>query len=137
MIPGPEVEVEELEARRDVVLVDVRPERRGPMLSVVKAAIGAGTVAQVGTIAEALLAVDRNGAYAAVVDTDEAVIAGLRAGHPALVIVVCTFRGDRAARRQAEEAGADAYLVKPVSTRELRTALDAGRRAPMVDVAVG
>jgi DNA-binding NarL/FixJ family response regulator len=126
------------ELRPAVVLVDVRAERRGPMVSVVQAAIGDGTVAQVGTTIEALAAIERYHAYAAVVevDADGAVIAALRAAHPALVIVVCTFRSDSSTRRQAEEAGSDAFLVKPVSTREIRTAIEAGRRAPLADTAV-
>ena len=128
-----------LEAKAAVVLVDVRPERRGPMISVVQAAIGDGIVAQVGNTPEALSAVERYDAHAAVVEVDAgglSVIAALRAAHPSLVILVCTFRSDPETRRQAEEAGADAYLLKPVSTREIRTALDAGRRAPLADTAI-
>jgi DNA-binding response OmpR family regulator len=133
----PSVDLDVADRRPAVVLVDIRPERRGPMLSVVQAAIGDGTVAPAGNISEALGAIDRYRAGAAVVevDADGAVITALRAAHPSLVIIVCTFRGDAATRRQAEEAGADAYLVKPVSTREIRTALEAGRRAPLADTA--
>jgi DNA-binding NarL/FixJ family response regulator len=125
-----------------VVLVDVRPERRGPMLSVIEAAMGSGTVAQVGSAAEALAAVARHEAIAAVVEVQLplaaglAVIAALRSAHPSLVIVVCTFHHDPATRQQAEGAGADAYLVKPVSAREMRSALNSGRRAPLADIAV-
>ena len=133
-----DVEAAGLQLKPAVVLVDVRPERRGPMISVVQAAIGEGIVAPAGNVAEALGAIERYRAYAAVVevDADGTVIPALRAAHPSLVIVVCTFRGDTAARRQAHEAGADAYLVKPVSTREIRTALEAGRRAPLAETAV-
>lgn len=52
-----------------------------------------------------------------------ATIAGLRAAHPSLVIVVCTFHADPSTRRQALVAGANAYLSKPVSARELHVAL--------------
>jgi DNA-binding response OmpR family regulator len=126
-------------ATRAVVLVDVRPERRGPMISVVEMAIGGGTVAQVSTADEAMAAVERFGAEAAIVEVQLpladglAVIAALRAAYPALVIVVCTFHHDPVTEQRAEDAGADAYVVKPVSTRELRGVLAAGRRAPLVE----
>jgi DNA-binding NarL/FixJ family response regulator len=128
--------------RPAVVLVDVRPERRGPIVGVIELATGGGTVAQVGSADEAVAAVERYHAVAAVLEVQMpladglAVIATLRSAYPALVIVVCSFHHDAGTQRQAEEAGADAYLVKPVSTRELRNAFDAGRRIPLADTAV-
>jgi ActR/RegA family two-component response regulator len=60
-------------------------------------------------------------------------IAELRAAHPSLLIVVCTFHADRATQLQAHSAGADSYLVKPASARDLRRALGSVPRAPLVD----
>lgn len=118
-----------------IVLVDPRAERRGPMRSVVEMAMGDGTVvAQVGTAQEAEVAVERSGAGVVVADVlvpledGLALVAGLRAAHPALLIVVCTFRQDAAVRAQVEAAGADAYLVKPISARDLRRVIEVGRR---------
>ncbi|HEX4865618.1 MAG TPA: response regulator [Acidimicrobiales bacterium] len=110
--------------------MDVRSERRALTRRVVEMALGAGTVvAEVGNVGEALIAVGRHGADAVVLelgtDLDEwlAGIAELRATNPSLSIVVCTFRADLATRFQACDAGADAYLVKPVSARDIRSAL--------------
>jgi CheY-like chemotaxis protein len=118
-----------------VVLVDVRSERRAVMRRVVEQALGDGTVlAEVGTASEALAAVEHQGADVVVVEVQLplagglAVIAALRVAYPALAIVVCTFHRDAATQRSAEEAGADAYLVKPVNSRDLRQALLSGRR---------
>ena len=86
-------------------------------------------VAEVTDASEALRAIADSDADVAVVEiqlpVDEglAIIATLRAVHPTLVIVVCTFHHDAATQRQAAEAGADDYLVKPVSARQLRATL--------------
>ena len=113
-----------------VVLIDVRSERRALMRRVLDLAAGDGTVvAEVTDASEALRAIADSDADVAVVEiqlpVDEwlAIIATLRAVYPTLVIVVCTFHHDAATQRQAAEAGADEYLVKPVSARQLRATL--------------
>ncbi len=115
-----------LSSEARVVLIDVNIDRRAVMRSIVDLALGDGTVVvQVATASEALAAVDRNGANVAVVEIQLpvseglAVIAQLRGAYPDLVIVVCSFQGDRATRQCASDAGSDAYLLKPVSTRAI------------------
>jgi DNA-binding NarL/FixJ family response regulator len=117
-----------------VMLVDVRPERRNVMRSMIDLAIGTGTVvAQVASSVEALAAVERHQVNTAIIEVQMplgegvAAIVALRAAHPELLILVCTFDGSRAIRQQAIEAGADSYLLKPISVRELRDVLSAGR----------
>jgi two-component system OmpR family response regulator len=51
------------------------------------------------------------------------VIYALRASHPDLRIVVCSFTADEATKAAALDAGADSYLSKPVSPRELQHVL--------------
>jgi CheY-like chemotaxis protein len=122
--------VAEIEPRPRVVLIDSRSERRAVMRRVVEQALGVDTVvAQVGSEAEAVAAVERRLADAAVVEIQMpvadglSVIAALRAVRPSLLIVVCTFHADRHTKEQAAEAGADSYLVKPFSARDLRRAV--------------
>lgn len=119
------------------VLVDARSERRALMRRVVDLALGTGTVvAEVGTVDEAVIAVGRHSADAVLLEPPAPVaewlagIAELRAADPSLVIVVCSFRADLATRFQACDAGADSYLVKPLSARELRLALGSARSGP-------
>ena len=47
------------------------------------------------------------------------VVAALRARFPALLILVCSFNRDAAIKVRALASGADAYLPKPVSAREV------------------
>jgi DNA-binding NarL/FixJ family response regulator len=54
-------------------------------------------------------------------------IKSLRTEHPNLRIVVCSFFSNAEARRSALEHGADVYLTKPISPREL----DPKLRAPL------
>lgn len=121
------------------VLVDARSERRALMRRVVDAALGAGTVvAEVVSARDALIAIDHHHADAVVLELQPlaegiAAIAELRAAHPSIVIVVCTFHADRATRSRALSAGADDYLVKPVSVGDLR-AVTAARQAFPDDV---
>lgn len=100
------------------------------MTRIVELSIGTGTVVgQASNRPEALAAVDHHQANIAVVEVQLpaaeglAIIAELRAAHPSLLIVVCTFLADRATQQQARQAGADTYSVKPVSARELRESL--------------
>jgi DNA-binding response OmpR family regulator len=81
--------------------------------------------------AEAIAAVERTGADVVVleiqlpVDVGLATIAALRRAYPSLTLVVCSFLSDRSTQQLATDAGADAYLVKPVGGRELRISLAA------------
>ncbi|MHB1534572.1 MAG: response regulator [Acidimicrobiales bacterium] len=133
---------EERDGGNRVVVVDVRPERRALMRRVVELALGAGTVvAQVATGSDAIAAVERHGAGVAVIEVQMplteglGVVAALRLACPSLLIVVCTFHRDESTQRQARDAGADAYLVKPVNARELRIALGAEHRKPLAAAA--
>jgi DNA-binding response OmpR family regulator len=126
------------------VLVDERSDRRGLTRTIIDVALGAGTVvAEVGNFREALTAVERHRADAVLLELRTplvewlAGIAQLRATDQSLVIVVCTFRADLATRFQACDAGADAYLVKPVSARELRRALDPVQRGLAIHATKG
>jgi DNA-binding NarL/FixJ family response regulator len=110
-----------------IVLVDGKSERRAVMRSIVVLALGSESV--VGLAAnrtEAVEAVRSSGANAAIVDLDMpenegvATIASLRTSHPHLAVVVCSFGSHRATRTEAVEAGADAYLAKPVSLEQIR-----------------
>jgi DNA-binding NarL/FixJ family response regulator len=112
-----------------VLLVDERSDRREVMRVIVESGDNAGTVvAQADSTAAALAAADRHDPDVVVLEIQMpvaaglATIAGLRAAHPSLVIVVCTFHADPSTRRQVLVAGANAYLIKPVSARELHAA---------------
>ena len=50
-------------------------------------------------------------------------ISALRDDFPALAIIVCSFHATSATKRAALDRGADAYLVKPFSLRDLRVVL--------------
>ena len=120
-----------------VLLVDDRPERRSVMRTLVHAWAGVGTiVAEAASAADALAAVRDGPLDAAVIEIQLpvpvgiAAIAALRAEQPALIIVVCSFHADPATRHEALAAGADAYLTKPVSPRDLLLACRGPRRAP-------
>ena len=135
---GPEVTLPEESpgmARR-AVLIDARSERRALMRRVVDAALGSGTVvAEASRTRDALAAIDRHRADVVVLDLEPlaegiAGIVELRASHPSLIIVVCTFRADLPTRLQALSAGADDYLVKPVSVRDLRAVGSARAKVP-------
>ncbi len=75
----------------------------------------------------AVSAVDLYGATAVLVEIQLPVSEGLatihalRAAYPAITIVVCSFHDDSRTRTAAMDAGADAYLVKPLSPRDLKT----------------
>jgi DNA-binding NarL/FixJ family response regulator len=113
-----------------VVLVDARPERRQVMLRVVEGTeAGATVVAQADDEAAALALVHQHHADAVVLDIQMPVeqglraIKGLRGRFPGLAIVVCSFHLDNATRERAMAEGADVYLGKPISPRELNAAL--------------
>lgn len=50
-------------------------------------------------------------------------ISALRHEFPGLAIIVCSFHGDATTKRAASGRGADGYLVKPLSPRELHAVL--------------
>lgn len=115
-----------------VLLLDGRAERRQVMRVMLETGGRTGqVVAEASTARDAVAAVDRSDVDAVVVEVQMpvadglAAISALRAAHPLLRIVVCSFHGDPSTRRQAVAAGADSYLSKPVSARELRAALRA------------
>ena len=119
----------ELETRPRVVLIDPRPERRALMRVVVETGERGGiVVAEAATAKGAIGALDDSDVDAAVVEIQMPVaeglktIAALRTDHPSLVIVVCSFHDDASTRREAFVAGADGYLSKPVSPRDLQAA---------------
>ena len=55
-------------------------------------------------------------------------ISALRDDFPALAIIVCSFHASTATKRAALDRGADAYLVKPVSLRDLCAVLQPAPR---------
>ena len=126
------------------VLVDERSDRRALTRTIIDLALGTGTVvAEVGNLGEALGAVERHRSDAVVLELRTPLvewldgIAQLRAMDPSLRIVVCTFQADLATRFQACDAGADAYLVKPVGVRDLRRALTPGQEGLGVQATSG
>ena len=123
-----------------VLLVDDRSERR----SVVRLVMGtvppegrtSVEVTEASDTSGAVTAANRNALDAAVIEIQMAggvgleTIEALRAAHPEVVIVVCSFRTDREMQARSLRAGADAYLTKPVSRRELLSACRTPRRPP-------
>jgi DNA-binding NarL/FixJ family response regulator len=117
-----------------VVLIDDRRDRRQLMGHVVEQ--GGQHVTVVGyedSPAGAVDAVDRLGASAVLLEMEPPVtpildaIGALRRDHPALRIVVCSFHHDPTTKQAALARGADAYLVKPLSPRDLHPLLRSPR----------
>jgi two-component system response regulator DegU len=113
-----------------VVLVDDRPERRQVMRRVVEGTeAGATVVAEADDEAAALALVDQYHADAVVLDIQMPIehglrtITALRSRFPDLAIVVCSFHLDSSTRERALAGGANDYLAKPISPRELNRAL--------------
>jgi DNA-binding NarL/FixJ family response regulator len=113
-----------------VLLIDDRRDRRQLMGHVVEQ--GGQHVTVVGyedSAASAVDAVDRLGATAVVLEMQPPVtpildaIGALRHDHPALRIVVCSFHHDPTTKLEALTRGADAYVVKPLSPRDLHPLL--------------
>jgi DNA-binding NarL/FixJ family response regulator len=113
-----------------VVIVDDRFERRQLMSHVI--GLGGDEFSVVGyaeDAAGAAEAVDRLDASAVVVEIQIPVavgletIAALRHGHPELRIVVCSFHDTKATREQALALGADGYVTKPFSPRDVYSLL--------------
>lgn len=123
-----------------VLLVDDRSERR----SIVRMVVGTDPpegwtsveVTEASDAAGAVAAANRQGLDAAIVEIQMAGGAGLetvealRAAHPEVVVVVCSFRAEREMQARSLRAGADAYLTKPVSRRDLLSACRSPHRPP-------
>jgi DNA-binding NarL/FixJ family response regulator len=113
-----------------VVVIDDKLDRRQLMRQVVE--VSADEVAVVGfaeSAPTAVEAVDRLDANAVLVEIQIpvseglAVISALRDGRPDLRIIVCSFLDDSTTKEAAIAHGADAYVTKPVSSRDLRRLL--------------
>lgn len=109
-----------------VVVIDHRHERRQLMSHVTR--LGGDDVTIVGFAedpAGAVDAVDRLDATAVVLEIQLPIalgletISALRKARPALRIVVCTFHDDDDTRLAAISSGADDYLIKPLSPRDI------------------
>lgn len=112
-----------------VVVIDGRHDRRQLMSFVLEQAGDVTVVGFADGPLSAVEAVGRLGANAAVVELQLPVtqgldtISALRDDYPALIIIVCSFHADAPTRSVALDRGADAYLVKPLSLRDLRSVL--------------
>jgi DNA-binding response OmpR family regulator len=127
--PSPDVEVR-------VVVIDGRHDRRQLMTYVLEQAGDVTVVGYADGPVSAVEAVDRLQANTAILEIQLPVnqgldtISALRDDFPALTIIVCSFHASAATKRDALDRGADAYLVKPLSLRDLRAVLrSAPRRA--------
>ena len=113
-----------------VVLVDDRRDRRAVMRQVFEhSGVDATVVAEADSGADAVALVEQHDAQVAVVELampvadGMAMVAELRRRLPDLTIVVMSFATDATIKTQALAEGADAYLVKPVSAREVIAAI--------------
>ena len=116
-----------------VVVIDDRHDRRQLMSFVVEqAGDDVSVVGYADGPVGAVDAVDRLGANAVVLEIQLPVaqgldtISALRDDFPALRIVVCSFHQDSTTRRAALARGADSYLAKPFSPRDLHQLLRFG-----------
>ena len=111
------------------MVIDGRHDRRQLMSYVVEQADHVTVVGYADGPVSALEAVDRLGANVVVLEVQLPVsqgldtISALRDDFPALAIIVCSFHADPTTKRAALASGADAYLVKPLSLRDLRAVL--------------
>jgi DNA-binding NarL/FixJ family response regulator len=113
-----------------VVVIDDRHDRRQLMSYVVEqAGDDVSVVGYADGPVRAMDAADRLGVNAAVLEIQLPVgqgldtISALRDDFPALRIVVCSFHQDPTMKRAALARGADTYLVKPLSPRDLHRLL--------------
>lgn len=112
-----------------VLLLDDRTDRRAVMRQMFEHSdVAAVVVGEADTASDAVTAVEDQAADVVVLDLGRDAqdgldaVAALRARFPALGIIVCSFNTDAATRQAALSSGADAYLVKPVSAREVMAA---------------
>jgi two-component system response regulator PrrA len=122
--------VSSLDLRVQVVVIDRRHDRGQLMGQVVEqSGIDATIVGYADSSVNALETVARLRPQAVILEIQLPVtegldtISALRDDFPDLAIIVCSFRADAATKRDALARGAQAYLVKPFSLRDLRAAL--------------
>jgi len=115
-----------LSAGMRVVIVDTRHERRQVMRHLTEhCGIDLIVVGSVEDAPGALASVTGERANVAIVEIQLPlaegldVVSALRGAHPDLGIVVCSFHATAATQKEARDRGADVYLTKPVSAREL------------------
>ena len=108
------------------MLVDVRPERRAVLRTVIEHSdVPATVLGEADSEADAINEVERHAADLVIIDFQPplqdglAAVAALRSRFPALVILVCSFEPAANIRERLLAEGADAYLLKPVSAREV------------------
>lgn len=112
-----------------IVAVDARSERRLVMRRLLEHSFAPEEIAEADSRETAMELVDRYHPELVVVEIQMPLAEGLEIvgtlGHlsPRPRIVVCSFRSDAGTIQVATEAGADAYLTKPVSVSDLRAAL--------------
>jgi DNA-binding NarL/FixJ family response regulator len=113
-----------------VVVIDDRHDRRQLMSYVVEqAGDDVSVVGYADGPASAVEAVGRLNANAVVVEIQLPIpqgletISALRDDFPELRLLVCSFHHDLATKQAALARGADAYLVKPLSPRDLHRLL--------------
>lgn len=117
-----------------LVVIDGRADRRQLMTYVLEQAGDAVVVGHADGPVSAVDAVDRLQPDAVVLEIQLPVsqgldtISALRDDFPALAIIVCSFHASTTTKRAALDRGADAYLVKPVSLRDLRAVLQPAQR---------
>lgn len=122
---GPQTGHVDPEPARRVVLIDPRPERRALMGLLVEQCPGLSMVGVAADLGEAEAQVREQRADVAIIEIQMpvadglAAIAALREQFPDLRIAVCSFHDDAPTREAARSQGADAYLSKPLSPREL------------------
>ena len=120
--PSPDFEVR-------VVVIDGRHDRRQLMSYVLERTDSVVVVGYADGPVSAVEAVEGLRANAVVLELQLPVIQGLdtisvlRDDYPALAIIACSFHATAAATQAAMARGADAYLAKPFSVRDLRVAL--------------
>lgn len=112
-----------------MVVVDGRHDRRQLMTYVLEQAGDVNVVGYADGPVSAVEAVGRLRANIVVLEILLPVsqgldtISALRDDFPALAIIVCSFHASTATKRAALDRGADAYLAKPLSVRDLRAVL--------------
>ena len=121
-----------------VVVVDGRRDRRELMSYVLQQAENVVVVGYADGPVSAVEAVDRLRAQAVMLELQLPVMQGLdtisvlRDDYPALAIIACSFHAKAATTQAALDRGADAYLAKPFSVRDLRAVLRTALQRTMV-----
>ncbi len=112
-----------------VLVIDGSDDRRQIIAHIVEQDRDATVVGYADGPLSALEGVARLGADAVVLEVQLPVaqgldtISALRDDFPVLAIIVCSYHGDANTIRTASARGADGYLVKPFSPRELQASL--------------